>query len=111
VAAYEVELTGRARKQYTALDPVIRDRIRLALRDLADDPTPAQVKALTGGSRLLRIRPSRMLDLGVSRSAGRGRRHSLSSQSAARQPNRGGLRNALHGCLHRNCLNESNAPG
>jgi mRNA interferase RelE/StbE len=56
VAAYEVELTGRARKQYTALDPVIRDRIRLALRDLADDPTPAQVKALTGGSRLLRIR-------------------------------------------------------
>jgi mRNA interferase RelE/StbE len=56
VAAYEVELTGRARKQYTALDAVIRIRIRLALRDLADDPTPAQVKALTGGSRLLRIR-------------------------------------------------------
>jgi mRNA interferase RelE/StbE len=56
VAAYEVELTGRARKQYTALDPAIRDRIRLALRGLADDPTPAQVKALTGGSRLLRIR-------------------------------------------------------
>jgi mRNA interferase RelE/StbE len=56
VAAYEVELTGRARKQYMALDPAIRDRIRRALRDLADDPTPAQVKALTGGGGLLRIR-------------------------------------------------------
>jgi mRNA interferase RelE/StbE len=56
VAAYEVELTGRARKQYTALDPAIRDRIRRALLDLADDPTPAQVKALTGGGGLLRIR-------------------------------------------------------
>jgi mRNA interferase RelE/StbE len=56
VAAYEVELTGRARKQYTALDPVIRDRIRVALHDLADDPTPAQVKALTGGGGLFRIR-------------------------------------------------------
>jgi mRNA interferase RelE/StbE len=56
VAAYEVELTGRARKQYTALDPVIRDRVRAALRDLADDPTPAQVKALAGGGGLLRVR-------------------------------------------------------
>lgn len=55
-AAYEVELTGRARKQYTALDRVIRDRIRVALRDLADDPTPAQVKALVGGGGLLRVR-------------------------------------------------------
>jgi mRNA interferase RelE/StbE len=56
VAAYEVELTGRARKQYTALDPVIRDRIRVALRDLAEDPTPAQVKALAGGGGLFRLR-------------------------------------------------------
>jgi mRNA interferase RelE/StbE len=56
VAAYEVELTGRARKQYTALDPVIRDRVRAALRDLANDPTPAQVKALAGGGGLLRVR-------------------------------------------------------
>ncbi|MGO8960513.1 MAG: type II toxin-antitoxin system RelE family toxin [Streptosporangiaceae bacterium] len=56
MAAYEVELTGRARKQYTALDTVIRDRIRVALHDLPDDPTPAQVKALTGGGRLLRVR-------------------------------------------------------
>lgn len=56
MAAYGVELTARARKQYTALDPVIRDRIRAALQDLADDPAPAQVKALTGGGGLLRIR-------------------------------------------------------
>lgn len=56
MAAYEVELTGRARKQYTALDRVIRDRIRAALRDLADEPTPAQVKALTDSGGLLRIR-------------------------------------------------------
>jgi len=56
MAAYEVELTARARKQYKALDPVIRDRIRRALLDLADDPAPAQVKALAGGGGLLRIR-------------------------------------------------------
>jgi mRNA interferase RelE/StbE len=68
VAAYQVELTARARKQYKALDPVIRDRIRRTLLDLADDrirrtlldladdPTPAQVKALTGGDGLLRLR-------------------------------------------------------
>lgn len=55
MAAYEVELTGRARKQYTALDPVIRDRLRRALLELADDPTPAPVKALSG-SALLRVR-------------------------------------------------------
>ena len=54
--AYEVELTARARKQYKALDPVIRDRIRHTLLDLADDPAPAQVKALAGSSGLLRIR-------------------------------------------------------
>jgi mRNA-degrading endonuclease RelE of RelBE toxin-antitoxin system len=35
VAAYQVELTARARKQYKALDPVIRDRIRRTLLDLA----------------------------------------------------------------------------
>jgi mRNA interferase RelE/StbE len=56
VAAYEVELTARARKQYKALDPVIRDRIRRTLLDLAEDPAPAQVKALAGSSGLLRIR-------------------------------------------------------
>jgi mRNA interferase RelE/StbE len=56
VAAYEVELTGRARKQYAALDPVIRDRIRHALLELAGDPTPAQVKALAGGRGLFRVR-------------------------------------------------------
>ena len=56
MAAYEVELTARARKQYKALDPVIRDRIRRALLDLADDPAPSQVKALAGGGGLLRIR-------------------------------------------------------
>jgi mRNA interferase RelE/StbE len=56
VAAYQVELTARARKQYKALDPVIRDRIRRTLLDLAEDPAPAQVKALAGSSGLLRIR-------------------------------------------------------
>jgi mRNA interferase RelE/StbE len=56
VAAYQVELTGRARKQYASLDPAIRDRIRGALHELAGDPTPAQVKALSGGGGLLRIR-------------------------------------------------------
>lgn len=56
MAAYEVELTARARKQYTALDAVIRDRIRTTLLELADDPTPAQVKALAGGGGLLRVR-------------------------------------------------------
>ena len=56
MAAYQVELTARARKQYKALDSVIRDRIRRTLLDLADDPTPAQVKALTGGDGLLRVR-------------------------------------------------------
>jgi mRNA interferase RelE/StbE len=55
VAAYQVQLTARARKQYTALDPVVRDRIRRTLLDLADDPAPAQVKALAGGG-LLRVR-------------------------------------------------------
>ena len=47
MAAHHVELTARARKQYKPLDSVIRDRIRRTLLDLADDPTPAQVKALT----------------------------------------------------------------
>jgi mRNA interferase RelE/StbE len=56
VTAYQVELTGRARKQYTALDPAIRDRVRAALGDLAGDPTPAQVKALAGSGGLLRVR-------------------------------------------------------
>ena len=54
--AYQVELTARARKQYKALDPVVRDRIRHTLRELADDPAPAQVKALAGGGGLLRVR-------------------------------------------------------
>jgi mRNA interferase RelE/StbE len=58
VAAYEVELTARARKQYKALDPVVRERVGRALRDLGADPTPAQVKALAGGSGLLRVRVS-----------------------------------------------------
>jgi mRNA-degrading endonuclease RelE of RelBE toxin-antitoxin system len=43
VPAYEVELTARARKQYKALDPAVRDRIRRALLDtgnvLGIDPT------------------------------------------------------------------------
>lgn len=56
MAGYQVELTARARKQYKALDPAIRNRIRQSLLDLADDPTPAQVKALTGGGGLLRVR-------------------------------------------------------
>jgi mRNA interferase RelE/StbE len=56
VAAYQVELTARARKQYKALDPVIRDRVRRTLLDLTDDPTPAQVKALAGSGGLLRVR-------------------------------------------------------
>ena len=56
MAAYDVELTARARKQYKALDPVIRDRIRRTLLDLADDPAPGQVKALAGSGGLLRIR-------------------------------------------------------
>jgi mRNA interferase RelE/StbE len=56
VPAYQVELTARARKQYKALDPVARDRIRHTLLELADDPTPAQVKALAGGGGLLRVR-------------------------------------------------------
>jgi len=53
VAAYEVELTARARKQYKALDQAIRERVGRALRDLADNPAPAQVKALTGETGLL----------------------------------------------------------
>jgi mRNA interferase RelE/StbE len=56
VAAHQVELTARARNQYKALDPVIRDRIRRTLLDLADDPTPTQVKALSGSGGLLRVR-------------------------------------------------------
>jgi mRNA-degrading endonuclease RelE of RelBE toxin-antitoxin system len=56
VAAYQVELTARARKQYKALDQVIRDRIRRTLLDLADNPTPAQVKALAGGDRACKSR-------------------------------------------------------
>lgn len=54
--AYNVELTARARKQYKALDPVIRQRVRAALRELANDPAPATVKALSGQGNLLRIR-------------------------------------------------------
>jgi mRNA interferase RelE/StbE len=56
VPAYQVELTTRARKQYKALDPVVRDRIRHILVELADDPAPAQVKALAGSGGLLRVR-------------------------------------------------------
>lgn len=56
MAAYQIELTGRARKQYKALDPAVRERVGRALRDLADDPAPAQVKALAGSNELLRIR-------------------------------------------------------
>jgi mRNA interferase RelE/StbE len=56
VAAYEVELTARARKQYKALDPPIRERVRRTLHDLTDDPVPAQVKALAGETDLLRVR-------------------------------------------------------
>jgi mRNA-degrading endonuclease RelE of RelBE toxin-antitoxin system len=64
VPTYQVELTARARKQYKALDPVVRDRIRHTLLDLADDPAPAQVKALAGGGRLLSRPPSwRQFDL------------------------------------------------
>ena len=56
MAAYDVELTARARKQYKALDPAIRDRIRAALHSLADNPAPPAVKALAGHQDLLRIR-------------------------------------------------------
>jgi len=56
VATYEVELTGRARKQYKALDPAVRTRVRSALTQLAHDPTPSQVKALVGYGDLLRVR-------------------------------------------------------
>jgi mRNA interferase RelE/StbE len=58
LAAYEVELTARARKQYKALDPAIRERVRRTLGELANDPTPAQVKALAGATDLLRVRVS-----------------------------------------------------
>jgi mRNA interferase RelE/StbE len=54
VAAYEVELTSRARKQYQALDRPVR--VRAALAELADNPTPAQVKALAGEDGILRVR-------------------------------------------------------
>ncbi|HEX5293469.1 MAG TPA: type II toxin-antitoxin system RelE/ParE family toxin [Streptosporangiaceae bacterium] len=56
MAAYEVELTSRARKQYQALDRPVRDRVRAALAELADNPTPAQVKALAGEDGILRVR-------------------------------------------------------
>jgi mRNA interferase RelE/StbE len=56
VAAYEVQLTARARKQYEALDRPVHERIRATLGELADDPTPAQVKALAGHDDLLRVR-------------------------------------------------------
>ena len=56
MAAYQVELTARARKQYEALDRPVRSRIREALALLANDPASAQVKALTGHDDLLRIR-------------------------------------------------------
>ena len=56
MAAYQVELSARARKQYKALDLVVRERIRRALLELADDPAPAQVKALAGSGGLLRVR-------------------------------------------------------
>jgi mRNA interferase RelE/StbE len=36
--------------------PAIRSRIRGALLKLADDPTPAPVKALSGSNNLLRTR-------------------------------------------------------
>jgi len=56
VTGYEIDLTGRARKQYSALDPVIRNRLRAALNDLSNDPSPSQVKALAGSGGLFRIR-------------------------------------------------------
>jgi mRNA interferase RelE/StbE len=56
VAAYDVELTTRARKQYKVLDPPVRSRIRAALTELADDPAPQQVKALAGEDGVLRVR-------------------------------------------------------
>jgi mRNA interferase RelE/StbE len=56
VADYTVELTAHARKQYKALDPAVRKRIRAALRELEDDPAPATVKSLSGHNSMLRIR-------------------------------------------------------
>lgn len=56
MAAYEVELTSRARKQYKTLDPSVRDRVRAALIELADNPTPKQVTALAGEHGVLRVR-------------------------------------------------------
>jgi mRNA-degrading endonuclease RelE of RelBE toxin-antitoxin system len=35
---------------------MVRERVRRALRDLGDDPTPAQLKALAGSVGLLRVR-------------------------------------------------------
>lgn len=56
MATYEVELTARARKQYKALDPSVRERVRRILHDLGKNPTPAQVKALAGSKDLMRVR-------------------------------------------------------
>lgn len=56
MATYEVELTARARKQYKALDPSVRERVRRTLHDLGENPTPAQVTALAGSKDLMRVR-------------------------------------------------------
>ncbi|MGH3445998.1 MAG: type II toxin-antitoxin system RelE family toxin [Nocardioidaceae bacterium] len=56
MGAYEVELTGRARRQYKGLDPQVRRRVRDALHKLADDPTPRGAIPLAGHTGLLRVR-------------------------------------------------------
>lgn len=48
VVPYRVEIDAPALKQLAKLDRQIRDRIRLAIRTLADNPRPPGCKLLIG---------------------------------------------------------------
>jgi mRNA interferase RelE/StbE len=53
---YRIEWRPRARKAFLALDKPIRQRVADVVDNLAADPRPAGVKALTGMPGVFRIR-------------------------------------------------------
>ena len=49
--AYSVRILASARRQLLALPRPLRERVRLAIRELRDDPRPAGTRLLSGQGR------------------------------------------------------------